>query len=351
MNRPLLSVGMLFLILIVGYALTPPPIASPSAGPGVAAAPVVTRRPLPPTPVMTAVFTLTASLTPTPAPTVSWGARTTNLLLLGTDKRKEVDGTWRTDTMIMVAINSVSDTVGVINIPRDLWVHIPAYRDEARINIVDFLGHRTDYPGGGPALLKETIQYNLGLPIDNYARLDFEGFKQVIDTLGGITVEVDCPLEDWFIDPDSPTGFKHMKVMSGTQHMNGELALMFVRSRRRGDDWDRARRQQRVLLAVRERVLQLDILPRIPDLWRSMKGYVETDLGLSDILYLAWLGYQVDLEDIRGQTIDRSMARSWETPRGAQVLVPDAEKIHKALEGLFDAPPLSETSRLYRCPQ
>ncbi len=347
MNRALLSLGMLLLALIVGYALIPPPIAAPSAESG---APIVTPEPALPTPVVTAVFTLTVSLTPTPATTVSWGAETTNLLLLGSDKRKEVDGTWRTDTMIVVAINSISNTVGVINIPRDLWVYVPTYSDETRINVVDFLGQRTDYPGGGPALLKETIQYNLGLPLDNYARLDFEGFKQVIDTLGGINVEVDCPIEDRFIDPDSPTGFKHMKVMSGTQHMDGELALMFVRSRRQGDDWDRARRQQRVLLAVRERVLQLDILPKIPDLWLSLKDSVETDLRLSDILYLAWFGSQIELEDIRGRTIDSSMACSWETPRGGQVLVPNGDKIHQALEGLFSSPPLIQSTSRDSCP-
>jgi len=222
----------------------------------------------------------------------------------------------------------------MVSIPRDLWVSIPG-DGENRVNAVDYLGERTGYPGGGFALVKRTLEENLGIRVDHCVRVDFQGFQKVVDILGGVSVEVECPLEDWFPDETDPSGAKHMYVPAGWQEMDGELALQYVRSRRGTGDFDRARRQQKVLFAVRDRALRLDIIPKIPALWRSVGPSVQTDLSLSEIISLAKLGAEIDLQDVRGLIIDLSMAENWMTPEGYEVLVPDRKKTEEALEGLL----------------
>jgi len=235
----------------------------------------------------------------------------------------------------------------MVSIPRDLWVWIPG-NGQNRINAVDFLGESTKYPGGGFALVKRTIEENLGLRVDHCVRIDFEGFRKAIDILGGITIEVECPLEDWFPDPTAPSGFKHMYVPAGKQTMDGELALQYVRSRRGTGDFDRARRQQKVLLAIRDRVLHLGILPKIPALWESIRPAIQTDLSLRQIPSLAKLGAEIKPQNIRTLVIDLSVAVNWTTPEGYQVLLPNRGKIREALERLFTGPP--STSIITRPP-
>ncbi len=126
--------------------------------------------------------------------------QTFNVILLGSDRNETGKGTWRTDVMALVALEPESHTAGVLAIPRDLYVNIPNH-DPDRINTVDFLGHYTKYPGDGQALLNDTLHENFGFGFDRYIRIDFNGFAQIIDELGGIDVDVDCPLEERFADP------------------------------------------------------------------------------------------------------------------------------------------------------
>jgi LCP family protein required for cell wall assembly len=118
-----------------------------------------------------------------------------NILLLGTDKRLAEQGPSRTDTMIVVTVDPENKTAGMLSIPRDLWVPIPGH-SENRINVAHFLGERDNYPGGGPALAKKTVQYTLGIPIHYYIRVNFEGFEKLIDAIGGIVIDVKTPIHD-----------------------------------------------------------------------------------------------------------------------------------------------------------
>jgi anionic cell wall polymer biosynthesis LytR-Cps2A-Psr (LCP) family protein len=129
-----------------------------------------------------------ASPIPSPVPTFEVPEGTTNILLLGSDVDSggETDG--RTDTMIIVSVNSERGTASMISLPRDLYVYHPT-RTMGRLNTAEVMG--------GPELLEQTILYNFGIPINYYAQVNFNGFKQVVDTLGGLEVAVSCQLRDW----------------------------------------------------------------------------------------------------------------------------------------------------------
>jgi LCP family protein required for cell wall assembly len=268
--------------------------------------------------------------------------QTLNVLLLGSDRRPG-DPVWRTDVMMIAFLDTANGRAAVLSLPRDLYVNIPT-RGGDRINITDFWGEYTQYPGGGPGLLKDVIAENFGIRVDKYARVDFEGFKQIINTLGGIDVNVPCDLEDDFVDPTSPTGFRHFSVTAGINHMDGDTALMFVRQRHNTGDVSRAQRQQRVIYALRDRVLQPDILPKIPALFQQFQNTVQTDFGTIDIPGLVQIGTQIDPSNIRGRVIDETMWQFWNTPDGKSVLVFDKDAVRAAVNDLFNAPPIQEAN-------
>ena len=307
---------------------------------------------VPSTPTATLVFTATLIPSPTPSsvpvavaqpaptavPPVTLPPDTVIVLLLGSDRREGWTH-WRTDTLILVAVDTRGHTAGLLSIPRDLWVYIPG-RGNERINTADLRGEMGKYPGGGPALIKKTIEYNLGLPVHYYVRVDLQGFVKIIDTLGGVTVDVDCPLSDRFPDPDSPTGFTDLDLSPGIYHLDGKTALYYSRSRLSTSDFDRSRRQQKVIRGIWEQALRLDILPRIPELWQALSDAFQTDLSLEQVLTLAYLGTQMEPQNIHGHFIDRTMVTGWRTPQGAQVVLPNHEKIRQVVAQFLAPPPL-----------
>jgi LCP family protein required for cell wall assembly len=299
----------------------------------------------PPSPTATATPTPSPTPIPTPLP-VPEGV--ISIMLLGCDRLPgQVD--WRTDTMIYVRIDPESKIVGMLSIPRDLWVEIPGYGFN-RLNTADYLGESTGYPGGGPALLNATLLRNLGLQFDHYVRINFEGFKRIIDILGGIDVDVECAVELWGADPDRPGEWKQIGyVPAGMQHLDGLTALRYAQCRYNTPVFDRDLRQQKVLFAVRNRVMKLGIpglLPRALELLVTMRDMVQTDLGPTGITSLAQLVPDVPVSNVNRANIDLSMAPQWTTPEGAWVLLPDREKIAPVIMGMLDPP--SEKVNLLR---
>jgi polyisoprenyl-teichoic acid--peptidoglycan teichoic acid transferase len=277
-----------------------------------------------------------------------------NILLLGIDRRDNDPGPWRTDTMMIVSIDPISKTATLLSIPRDLWVPIPDYGlgvTEDRINAAHAYGDAYKYPGGGPALAKKTVQYNLGIPIHYYVRVDFRGFEKIIDTIGGI--DVDVPKD--IVDNEYPTsdyGTERLYIPAGRQHMNGTLALKYARTRHADNDFQRARRQQQVILAVRDKVLSLNIpLSRIPQLVSTLGESVQTDMTLDEIMVIAQATR--DVKEVKQGLIDETMTVSWTTPGGAMVQVPQRDKIRELVTQLFPVPtpavslgPLGDTDKL-----
>jgi LCP family protein required for cell wall assembly len=301
--------------------------------------PFPTDTPLPPespTPIPTPLPTSTptepppstSALSPTPVPPIDLPPDAVNILLLGTDTRQGLTS-WRTDTIILVAVNPAQKTAGLLSIPRDLWVYTPGY-DYRRINTVDCLGERIGYPGGGPALLNETLRYNLGISAHYFIRVDLQGFVRIVDTLGGLDVDVDQT-----IPYDSYTG---LALTPGIYHMDGELALKYVRSRMTTSDFDRSRRQQKVLKIMWQQGLRLNLVPLIPEMWATLGDAFQTDLKLEDVVSLAQSASQIEPQYVKSRLIEGDMVTDWTTPEGAMVLLPNHDRIRQALTSLY-APP------------
>lgn len=269
----------------------------------------------------------------TPAPT--WDQGRVNILLLGVDQRpcEDTGGAWRTDTMILVSLDPATKTASMLSFPRDLWVDIPTIGPH-RLNAAHFFGDAYDYPGGGPALIKRTIQDNFAVPVHYYTRINFDGFRKVIDALGGIEIEV----EERIWDDQYPTDdcqYQTVQFDAGHYHMDGDDALKYARSRHYTSDFDRARRQQQVLFAIYDKATSIRVIPRLPELWMTKDEAIQTDLSLLDAMKLARLGMQVDRENIHRGVIDESMTYNMTTDKGWQVLNWDREKVGALIQNLF----------------
>ncbi|MCL7454310.1 MAG: LCP family protein [Anaerolineae bacterium] len=265
----------------------------------------------------------TMSGQPAVAPTTQAAVRSNsqqlNIVLLGSDKRPR-SGAWRTDSMIIVSVDMQKNIVRLLSIPRDLWVYIPGHGYN-RINTADLWGELAK-KGGGPDRVKQTIQHNLGIPIHYYVRIDFQGFINIIDTVGGIDVDVDCSLSD-------------INLSAGIHHMNGKQALRYARSRKSTNDFDRGRRQRKVLMALWDQALTLDIIPKLPQLWRSMANSFQTDLSLEQVINLAYVGAQLKPQRIISRAIGPSLVQGWITPQGAAVLLPREDRMRAMLESFY----------------
>lgn len=261
-----------------------------------------------------------------------------NILLLGIDRRVIEEGPCRTDTMIVASIDPENKSASMLSIPRDLWVLIPDYNVHNRINSAHLLGEAKGYPGGGPALAKKTVQYTLGIPIHYYVRINFAGFARIVDELGGITLNVEQHIHDEKF-PDENYGYMTVDIPAGVQKMDGTTALQYARVRHGSSDFHRARRQQQVLLAIKDKALSLDIpLTRIPALLRALDDSLDTDLSLADLETLARLVREIRPEKIRNAVIDETMTTPTQTPEGWDVLIADPERIRQLVSEIFPDP-------------
>lgn len=298
-----------------------------------------------PTPVLGgASITTVPTPEPTPAlvgPPVWDGEGRVNLLVMGIDQRGSQGGYWRTDTMIIVSVDPKVPSVGMISIPRDLWVPIWGYDIENRINTAHYYGDARGYPGGGPALARDTVAYNLGIPIHHYIRLNFTAFEKLIDEIGGVDVFVEKTINDPLY-PDEGVGYDPFYLPAGQQHLDGRTALKYARSRHGTGDFDRATRQQQVILAARDQVVRLNQLPHLiangPEILNTLGDSVRTDLNFDQAVQLAQIVNDIPLEAYRGAVIDQSYTQPYTTDTGAQVLIPLRDRIATLYESFFVGP-------------
>lgn len=263
-----------------------------------------------------------------------------NFLLLGSDTTNPVNA-GRTDVMVIVSINRSAGTVSLLSIPRDLYVYIPGYR-VYRINSA--YGYGEHDGTGGYQLLAETIQYNLGITVNHYARVDFSDFRAIVDALGGIDVAVDCGIQDWRLrepdlDPTVEDNWALFTLPIGVHHLDGDTALWYARSRRTSSDFDRGRRHQQLLRALWARIRTLDLVSQLGDVWQQVTETVETDIQLGDLIDLVPLALSLDSSRIASYTFRPYVeTKSWLSPEGSQVLAPVREAI-RALEEQMIEPP------------
>ena len=256
---------------------------------------------------------------PTPSPTedvLEKPEGQVNILLLGSDIRP-ADGGFRTDVIMWVSLNPLDEYVSIISFPRDLFVTIPGWGGN-RIN--------TAFQYGGFDLLADTFETNFGIRPDYYVMVDFNGFKAVINDLGGINVSTAYNLTDTCATWINPSGM--CSVGPGVVHMNGDVALWYARSRYTTSDIDRARRAQEVGEAIFNRLVSLDALVRAPELYNAYINYVQTDISLTEVVSLLPFASKInDNGDIRNYVVNYNYAYDWVTAAGAQVLVPDYNAI------------------------
>lgn len=328
------------------YDSTPGPTPTPTLSPTPGPSPTATAT-LPANPTLGAStpdpFATPSTAIPDAVAEVELDSQYTNIMLLGRDtSRVERPTDYRTDVIIIVGIDRENQVVTMLSVPRDLYVYIPGWTMN-RINTAAGYGDRSGYPGGGPALLAQTILYNLGIPIHYWARVDFDGFEAVVDTLGGIDVPVTCALEDWRLispelDKQNPDNWEQFYLDTGVHTMDGDLALWYARSRRSTNDFDRSRRQHRVLRAMFSAGLSLNAVSRIPELYDQYTTYVDTNVTLGDALSFAPLATQIRDYDIKSRFIGSDQVQSWRTPQGASVLLPDPDAIAALVAEAFTPP-------------
>ena len=232
----------------------------------------------------------------------------TNILILGMGGTKHPGGLL-SDTMIVLSINWETKKIAMLSIPRDLYVPIPDY-GSAKIN--NAYSHGEQNPkttGGGGELASKTVSNVFGIPIHYFVRLDFEGFKKMVDTVGGVDINVEKDLYDPLYPAANMIDYDPFRIKAGLQHMNGDIALKYARSRETTSDFDRSRRQQQVIAALKEKVLTLNILAnpkKVSDLMNAVGDHVRTNLSIEEIKSLWDSIKTIDTTNVINKVLDTS---------------------------------------------
>ncbi|HEU4323710.1 MAG TPA: LCP family protein [Roseiflexaceae bacterium] len=273
---------------------------------------------------------------PTPAPTpVPAPDDPVNILLLGTDARpgEEVS---RTDAIIVVHIDPRTDRVSMLSLPRDLWVSVPGY-GKARINAAYPIGEKSFGKHYGPAMAKQTVSKLLDIPIHHFVLVNFDGFKTLIDRLGGITIDVPKEIDD----PSYPTeDYRTIKVHfdSGPQQMDGDRALIYARTRHADSDFGRNQRQQQVLMAIFDRVRERGVLSQITsldDYTDALRDSIRTDVTKNDMLSLTSLVPRLSPERVARFAIEPEMIVALREPA---TFAADPKALKQLVEEMLGTP-------------
>jgi LCP family protein required for cell wall assembly len=246
-----------------------------------------------------------------------------NIMLLGSDERRN-EGGFRTDTMLLVTINTADETVNITSFPRDLYVYIPGWTVQ-RMN--------TAHARGGFPTLALTMEYNFGVRPDYFVMVNFWSFSEIIDQLGGVDVQVAVGLTD------HRSNYGQYSVPAGQMHMDGETALWYVRSRYSSSDIDRNRRQQEMVRAIFTKMLSLDAIARAPQLYEIYRQNVTTNLTFDDITPLLKTAAKLgDNDRIRQYYIGWEHVTSWRNTQGSQVLIPNREAVVDVMRQALNSP-------------
>jgi polyisoprenyl-teichoic acid--peptidoglycan teichoic acid transferase len=235
-----------------------------------------------------------------------------------------------------MSIDPEERTASILSIPRDLYVVLPG-RGRDRINTAFVYGASGGEPANGALLAMQTVSYNLGVPVHHYLLVDFSAVIKGIDAIGGVTVQVPYNINDPTF-PDMRYGYDPLFIPAGTHHFDGETALKYARTRHQDNDFYRARRQQQVVMAVRDRVLSMgftDLVRQAPFLYQQVREGLRTDLSLDEILRLLTTAADIARDDVRLEVLDHNYVTSYRTEAGASVLVPINERIAPLIQEMF----------------
>lgn len=265
------------------------------------------------------------------------------IMVLGVDTRGD-GGDQNADVIILARLDLETEELRSVSIPRDLLVEIPGY-GPGKINGAYGLGIDED-PGNrvaGVAMMRDTIEYNFGVYIDDYVMVDFDGFKEVVDALGGIEITV----PERIVDEAYPTedyGTRTFIVEAGRQHMDGETALAYARTRHQDSDDKRRERQMLVIEAMLQRGQDLGSLTRVADLISALSGAALTSFGWNEQLALASMALHFDTASVQMANLEQPLIEPGTADDGAWVYVGDIGQISAYIESVLSGESAAFTS-------
>ena len=218
-----------------------------------------------------------------------------------------------TDTILLLTMDPVTRTAGILSIPRDMWVNVPGFGN-SRINTAWTMGEAAKLPGGGPGLAMKTVSQFIGVPVHYYVQVDFGTFVSFINLIGGIDIYSDERLK---LDPAGPGQDHFVLSCCGMRHLTGKRALAYARCRSESQgcssgDVGRAKRQQKVMMAIRDKVFDPSYFPKLlaqaPQLYDTFSSGIHTNMSLEDAMKLAVLAKDIPIESIKQGVIDNNMA-------------------------------------------
>jgi LCP family protein required for cell wall assembly len=242
----------------------------------------------------------------------------TNILLMGIDRTPPGTAVGRSDTLILTTVEAWKPYIGMLSIPRDLWVTIPGV-GENRINAAHLFAE-SELEGSGPAAAVATVSSNIGVDVHYYVRIQFGGIQAVVDAIGGVPIDLDRPT---------------VILPAGKHLLDGEMALTFLRDRKGSDDFFRMARSQLFLRALVARLFDPQVWPRLPAFWVSLHDTLETDIPIWGWPRIGVTLLRVGSDGVDARVIDREMVRGFTTPDGAAVLAPDWTRINPVLLEMF----------------
>lgn len=252
-----------------------------------------------------------------------------NILLIGVGGESHPGGTLA-DSIMVASIDTKTKNVSLLSLPRDLYVDIPGHGKD-KINAAHSFGENNKKnQGGGPAVLKEVVATTLGVPVHYFVRIDFDGFKKIIDTVGGVTVDVKKAINDPLYPDAQMRGYDPFSISAGSHNLDGKTALKYVRSRETTSDFDRARRQQQVISALKDKILSAQVLAnpkKVTDIITVLGQHLLTDLSAKDMEQLVKIGKDFTNPTFNSYVIDtseNSLLTSSRSSAGASILVPKA---------------------------
>ncbi|MFP3391426.1 LCP family protein [Brevibacillus sp. SIMBA_040] len=255
------------------------------------------------------------------------GKERVNILLMGVDRRgMKNNGLPRSDSMMLVSVDPLTKRYDLFSILRDTYVDIPG-NGSSRINsaIVD----------GGPELAMKTVSQFTGLPVDRYVITDFEGFKALIDAVGG--VELDVEKNMYYHDP-TDKGVYDIHLKKGLQQLDGNKALQYVRFRHDAtSDYTRTERQRKLLAAIANQMKNGTTLIQLPSILKEVTPYVQTNIGSMDMLKLSALGLSLNTQSPGNYQLP-PMGMFRESHKAGSVLVPDVDQVQSFIQEKLQPP-------------
>ncbi len=271
---------------------------------------------------------------PSATPSGDWqkGERVT-VLVMGIDQRPVENPAYSlSDSLILMTMNPLSRTAGMMSIPRDLWVDLTNHGQD-RIN--------TALASGGPQYAMDEVSRIIGTPIHHYVRVNFVAMQKIVDLIGGIDVYVDQDINDQQY-PDMNYHFDPFVISKGMHHMDGATALKYARTRHNTSDFYRMRRQQQVIMAIRDRAISIGAIPNLAanasEIMGTLVGAIQTDISLPEIVQLILFAKDLPAENISKTVMDETVVQDYLTGGGAQVLVLIPDKLPALIQRFYGEP-------------